>query len=53
MGVADRENLGEFGRVRKCFSLTAAGRDSVEHSAVMLKRMMQGIVLLPESRQRT
>ena len=38
------------GRARKCFSLTDAGRDAVQQSVSMLRRMMRGIDMMPESR---
>ena len=38
------------GRARKCFCLTAAGRDAVQQSVSVLKRMMRGVDLAPESR---
>ncbi len=40
------------GRSRKCFDLTAAGKNAVQESISVLERMMRGIDLAPESRRR-
>ncbi len=38
------------GRAKKYYQLTPAGREAAEHSSAMLRRMMQGVSFVTESR---